>query len=277
MGVRKTLVAAAIGTGAAFMSAPALSAHIPGFGFGPQTFTFDPTGFCDLATCAEFSAKYIDFSYQAEVDQQGNAFQESGFAFFSTFQTELGSPVNALTTGLNTDYKMYTVFTGTGTTALNGGGIDGTFDNFLAAIFVDPLMDTTCNVGTVGGADESLSCSGDGDDFAILFGTLDEGGFHVFPGLAAGDFDVLLNVVDFDGSVWGGDAFAGPTVQADINGVNTQISGIAAPPTNFTDGHIIGSGNVSFQSVPEPGSLSLLALGLLGFGAMMRRRLGAQA
>jgi hypothetical protein len=58
-----------------------------------------------------------------------------------------------------------------------------------------------------------------------------------------------------------------------MNGVNTQIAGIAAPPTDFVDGRIIGSGNVSFQSVPEPGSLSLLALGLLGFGVMMRRRL----
>jgi hypothetical protein len=275
MGVRKTLVAALIGTGAALASAPALAAHIPGFGFAATDFTFDPTAYCEAGgDCAEFTAKFIDFSYQAEVDQTGFNFAESGFAFFSTFQAELGSPVDAGISGLNLDYRMYAVFAGNGTTAVNGaGGIDGTFNAFAAAILIDPNEDTVCSVGAIGGANESVSCSNNGDDVLILIGTLDEGGFHVFPGLAAGDFDVLLQVTGFDATVWGGDAFAGPVVQADMNGVNTQIAGIAAPPTDFVDGRIIGSGNVSFQSVPEPGSLSLLALGLLGFGVMMRRRL----
>jgi hypothetical protein len=286
MGVRKTLVAALIGTGAALASAPALAAHIPGFGFAATDFTFDPTAYCDEPGCTEFTAKFIDFSYQAEVDQTGipatttGTFSETGFAFFSTFQTELGSPVNAGTSGLNLDYQMYALFFGGGNVAVNGiGGVDGVFNDFTAFVVIDPLLDTACTVGALGGAggNESVSCSGQTDDVVILIGTLDQGGFHVFPGLAAGDFDVLLNVVSFDGTIWGGDAFAGPVVQADMNGVNTQIAGIAAPPTDFVDGQIIGSGNVSFQSVPEPGSLSLLALGLLGFGVMMRRRLRPQA
>lgn len=280
MGVRKTLVAALIGSGAALASTPALSGHIPGFGFNAQPFTFDPTAYCSgalSATCAEFTATHIDFSYQAEIDQTGFAFAETGFAQFSTFQNGLGNPVDASITGLNvfgTDgYRMYATFQGTGTVAPNGaGGIDGTFNSFLVTIFVDDNANTTCST-----ASGTTVCANTGDDDAILTGILNEGGFHVFPNLVAGDFDVITDVTSFDSSVWGGTAFAGPLVQADINGVNTTVEGVLPPPLNFENANIEGSGNVSFQSVPEPGSLSLLALGLLGFGAMMRKRLRAQA
>ena len=275
MGVRKTLAAALIGVGAAVASAPALASHIQAFGFNAEPFTFDPTAYCDtLLTCTEFTAKYIDFSYQAEVDQTGNTFDESGFAFFSSFQQDLGDPVLASISGLNVDYKLYATFTSTGTTALNGaGGIDGTFNTFLVGMYIDPNLNTTCSIGTQGGADETTTCAGTGDDVLILSGILNVGGFHLFSGLAAGDFDVLMDVTYYDPSIWGGTAFAGPQVEADMNGVNTQIGGVTAPPSDFTDGHIIGSGNVSFQSVPEPGSLSLIGLGLLALGALMRRRL----
>ena len=278
MGVRKTLVAALIGTGAALTSAPAFATHIAGFGFSGQPFTFDGSAYCSgalAATCTEFTATSIDFSYQAEVDQTGFTFAETGFAAFSSFQITLGNPVDGLVSGLNTGgalgYRMYATFSGTGTTALNGVfpniGIDGTFNAFAVTIWIDDDANTTCST-----ASGTTACSNTGDDDAILTGILNEGGFHVLSGLLGGDFDVLVDVTSFDSSIWGGAAFSGQQVQADMNGVNSVVTGVALPPQNFTNAHIEGSGNVSFQSVPEPGSLSLLALGLLGFGAMMRRQ-----
>jgi hypothetical protein len=270
MEFRKALMAATI-AGASFgFAGSAVASHVPGIGFNAQNFTFDATAYGG----SEFTARFIDFSYEAEVDQQVAIFQETGVGFFSSFRTDLSSPPIA-DTGLTTDYRMYAIFDGTGTVTPSGsGGVNGTFTTFNARIFIDPNEDTeatTFQTGAAGG-NESKGVTGNADDVEILEGTLLVGGFHVFPGLANGDFDVQFIVESFDETVWGGPAFAGPIVIGDINGVNTSIQGVGAPGTTFIDARINGSGNVSFQSVPEPGSLSLLGLGLFGLGALLRTR-----
>jgi hypothetical protein len=270
MNFRKTLMAAALAGASLGLASPAaLASHIPGFGFSEVPFTFDATAYGG----GDFTATFIDFSYEAEVDQSGLMFDETGVAFFSTFRTDLAQPP-VPGTGLGTAYSLYATFDGSGTVAPNpAGGIDGTFLIFNAAMFIDPSQDTTASVFTIGAPDESKTViDASGDDVQILAGDLIIGGFHVNSGLAAGDFDVVFRVTSFDGSVWGGEAFEGPIVIGDFNGVNSTIQGVLPPPAVFVDARIIGSGNLSFQSIPEPGSLSLLGLGLLGLGALLRTR-----
>jgi hypothetical protein len=99
------------------------------------------------------------------------------------------------------------------------------------------------------------------------------GGFHVFGGLANGDFDVQFNVTSFGTSpgFFSVTDTGDPLSQGDFNGVNSRIIGVTAPPSTFTNGEIDGSGNVTFQAVPEPASLSLIGIALLG-GVLARRK-----
>jgi len=271
------------------------ASHIAGLSlFDGQDFTFDGTTY---GGGSAFTASAIDFSYVADIDQTNAGplsanFTETGVAFFSSFQQPLGTPVSAATTGLNNGYRMYGVFTAAGTIVPGAGfplgGVDGEFSAFNLTIYIDPNEDSATIAPTAGGANNTTSVSNTGDDVAILSGVLSVGGFHVFTGLANGDFDVLFDVTSYDASVWGGAAFGGDVngdgdfldageavTTGDINGVNTSIVGLGAPATVFgdkTDVVIRGSGNIAFRTVPVPGVLGLMGAGLLGLGLVNRRR-----
>lgn len=242
-------------------------------------FTVDPGAIGGAE--APFTASYIDFSYSASIDQAAglldtSTFTEEGAGFFGTFRhPELSDPP-IIGTGLGTSYQLYAVFTGDGSTTTNIiGGIDGNFSNFQLDIFADPGIDTTFTFPGIGGVDESLVINNSGDDIHVATSTsLLANQFRVFPGLAAGDFDVLVEMLAVDTGIGTGLFFATPwdlllTLDVDFNGVNTSISGFAAPPTAFIDGLISGSGNLSV--VPEPSALALLGIGVLGMGFAGRR------
>jgi hypothetical protein len=234
----------------------------------PFPFTVNPPG-----GGSSFQATFIDFSYVALVDQTATngtgTFTEEGGGFFSSFRhPNLNTVVN--NTGINQNYKLYATYTGGGTVAPTGnGGLTATFNTFDLKMFLDPNSNTTITADGVGAPNGSVTAANTADD--ILVGQsagLVSGEAHAFPGLANGDFDVIVKFNPTGGFLSG--PFVLGLTLGDFNGVNTSLQGFSTG--SFTDGRIDGSGNLSFSAIPEPSSLLLLGSGLAALGWLRRRR-----
>lgn len=228
---------------------------------------------CSTATQQGFTADKLNGGYSellvvnATSDPNILSFQSTVFVNWGQFFRNNGSQqIGASSTLLGAQYDLYSVVRASGTLSLSTGQFNAT--NATAEVWADQF-------NSLGGANTSRDgwdfglnpiLSGAGDDELLLTGTFNSGaGQASAPGIFAFTFDnIALTAL-------GNNYFIAPRpfyfrLLSDGD-VDTEGFSVTAPGVFELAGDI----SANFY-IPEPGSLALAGLALLGLGAVTRRK-----
>jgi hypothetical protein len=202
-------------------------------------------------------------------------------SIYDTSNNVLGSQLNAITSN---GYGMYGLFVASGTYVTVAGVTTFTFNpGGNLGIFIDAGQNTTFATTPANGATSWVAGGTTSDDYQIASGAAVGGTGSLNPFLSTCESAVNPGGVgNFCGSF-------GVNTSFDLTNPNGPLYFTAPSPfynLSFNSGQlkafevagtqtISGSLDVNFARVPEPATLALMGLGLLGMGATTRRRKSA--
>jgi PEP-CTERM motif len=261
-------VVASIGS---FSSNAAADPMLP-FHIDPQVLALVPGNWPADVTAKEFTGKYAE--QLTIIDAAGH------FSVVAYYQIDAanngGSNLN--NTGINdsTGYNLYALFQATGVvTGTTATGFSFAADGGGVQLYVDKRSPLT---GFPDPVNDPLLLTNNGDDILLGSANLLSGHGNTDPTDPNNNGSFGLTFYPFSLTATGGNYFTAPRpfyLTADLNGVFDPFANFSITPGSKFNNQ--GAGDAFFTSaVPEPASLTLLGLGLIG-AAMRRRRNKANA